>query len=337
MAAWHTARRGRGQRPIACSTRQFQLVLCLRLADVDEPGDAELVDDDAELVAPGLLLHRHGGGPAGGQLLPVAPQDVPVVAAQADPEARRGMIVAHVAGVVGGHHRICGVALKLAVHDLVSVRGVLAAEVSVCADGKGAAKHALVELKCLAGVAVEVEVRIQPGRHRLLLPPCDGGGRGPPPGPADRIVASQWCRGVPSRCRARRARCDRRARGRPPRRGGRSWWRAADHWSRRRERPIRRRARAQSFGTLAACASTAACCTRCTTTLRRPVPAFSSASSDVGWTTELRSPAGPSPVMPRFPCLPAHAGPNGLFRRNVADACLADVPDAGYGTHWADK
>jgi hypothetical protein len=31
-------------------------VLCLLLADVDEPGDAKLVDDNAELVAPGLLL-----------------------------------------------------------------------------------------------------------------------------------------------------------------------------------------------------------------------------------------------------------------------------------------
>jgi hypothetical protein len=42
----------------------LELVLCLRLADVDEPGDAELVDDNAELIAPGLLLHRHRGVPA---------------------------------------------------------------------------------------------------------------------------------------------------------------------------------------------------------------------------------------------------------------------------------
>src|SRR5262249_9772044 len=98
--------------------------LCLRLADVDEPGDAELVDDHAELVAPGLLLHRHRGVPAGGQLLPVAAQDVPIVAAQADSEARRGMIFPHVAGVVGSHDCVTGVGLKLAVHDLVSVRRV---------------------------------------------------------------------------------------------------------------------------------------------------------------------------------------------------------------------
>src|SRR5262249_31044557 len=46
--------------------------LCLRLADVDEPGDAKLVHDNTELVAPGLLLHRHRGVPADGQLVPVA-------------------------------------------------------------------------------------------------------------------------------------------------------------------------------------------------------------------------------------------------------------------------
>src|SRR5215470_9795613 len=95
--------------------------LGLRLADVDEPGDAKLVDDNAELVPPGLLLHRHRGVPAGGQLLPVAAQDVPVVAAQADPEARRRMIFTHVAGVVGSHDGVAGVVLNLAVHDLVSV------------------------------------------------------------------------------------------------------------------------------------------------------------------------------------------------------------------------
>src|SRR5215471_9628435 len=110
LAAWHkgTAR----QRAQADSLQRatVQLVLCLRLADVDEPGDAKLVDDNAELIAPGLLLHRHRSVPAGGQLLPVAAQDIPVVAAQADPEARRGMIFAHVAGVVGSHDRVASVA-----------------------------------------------------------------------------------------------------------------------------------------------------------------------------------------------------------------------------------
>src|SRR5690242_12252291 len=172
---------------IACSTRQFPLALCLRLADVDEPGDAELVDDNAELVAPGLLLHRHRGVPAGGQLLPVAAQADPVVAAQADPEARGGVIIAHVAGVVGSHDRVAGVGLQLAMHDPVSVRRVLAAEVSVGADVESAAKHAPVELQSLAGVAVEVEVRIQPRRHRLLLPPRD---RRDPPGPTSRTRRS---------------------------------------------------------------------------------------------------------------------------------------------------
>src|SRR5690349_21015375 len=161
--------------------------LCLRLADVDEPGDAKLVDDNAELVAPGLLLHRHRGVPAGGQLLPVAAQGVPVVAAQADPEARGRMVIPHVAGVVGSHDGVAGVGLQLAVHDLVSVGRILAAEVSVGADVKGAAKHAPVELQSLAGVAVEVEERIQPRRHRLLLQPLDGRA---PPGPAPRTRRS---------------------------------------------------------------------------------------------------------------------------------------------------
>jgi hypothetical protein len=53
----------------------------------------------------------------------------------------------------------------------------------------------------------------------------------------------------------------------------------------------------------------AACCTRCRTTLRRRAPVFSSASSHVGWTSELRSPAGPS-LGPSFPRLPAQTMPN---------------------------
>src|SRR5215472_18453467 len=77
LAAWHkgTAR----QRAQADSLQRatVQLVLCLRLADVDQPGDAKLVDGNAELIAPGLLLHRHRGVSAGGQLLPVAAQGVP--------------------------------------------------------------------------------------------------------------------------------------------------------------------------------------------------------------------------------------------------------------------
>src|SRR5579859_8131039 len=49
--------------------------LRLRRGDVDQPGGAELVDAHAELVAPDLLLQRHRGGAAGGQLLPVSVQD----------------------------------------------------------------------------------------------------------------------------------------------------------------------------------------------------------------------------------------------------------------------
>ena len=43
----------------------------LLVPDVDQPGDPELVGDHAELVAPGLLLHRHGDVATVRQLFPV--------------------------------------------------------------------------------------------------------------------------------------------------------------------------------------------------------------------------------------------------------------------------
>src|SRR5580704_5937849 len=98
--------------------------LRLRLGDVDQPGNAELVDAHAELVDPDLLLQRHGGGSARGQLLPVAVQRVAVVAGQAHRESGR-RVVFHVAGDVGGHDRVAGVGLQLAVHDPVGVGCVL--------------------------------------------------------------------------------------------------------------------------------------------------------------------------------------------------------------------
>jgi len=108
----------------------------------------------------------------------------------------------------------------------------------------------------------------------------------------DRRRQAMGRRRVPSRCRARRARCGPLAGCCRARRGAHSLRRAAGRRSRRHEPPIRRQARARSSRTEAACEAAAACCTRRTTTPRRPAPASSSASSDVGWTTELRSPAG---------------------------------------------
>ena len=69
----------------------------LRLGDVDQPGDAELVDAHAELVAPDLLGQGHRDGAADGELLEVLAQDG-VVAGQADREAGRRLVF-HVAGV----------------------------------------------------------------------------------------------------------------------------------------------------------------------------------------------------------------------------------------------
>ena len=119
------------------------------------------------------------------------------------------------------------------------------------------------------------------------------------------MTQATGCRQVPSRCPARRARCGPLAgccRARP---GARAFRRAAGRRSRRHEPPIRRQARARPSRTEAAGEAATACCTRRTTTLRRLAPASSSASSDVGWTTELRSRAGPFLVMPSFACLPA--------------------------------
>src|SRR5271169_6983207 len=99
---------------LSCTQR-----LRLRLGDVDQPGHAELVGAHAELVAPDLLLQRHRGGPAGGQLVPVAVQGV-VVAAEADRDPGRGLVL-HLAGDVGGHDRVAGVSLELPVHDPVGV------------------------------------------------------------------------------------------------------------------------------------------------------------------------------------------------------------------------
>ena len=119
------------------------------------------------------------------------------------------------------------------------------------------------------------------------------------------MTQAMGCRRIPSRCRARRARRGPPAGGCPAQRGvGSSRW-AAGRRSRRHEQPIRRRARARSSRTEAACGAAIACCTRYTTTLRRLLAAFSFASSDVEWTTELPSPAGFFLVMPSFARLPS--------------------------------
>jgi hypothetical protein len=101
--------------------------LDLRLADVHQPGDAEVVHALAELVAPDLLLQRHRDRAAGRQLLPVPAQPVPVVPGDADREAGR-RLVAHLAGDVGRHDRVAGLGLQHPVHDPVRVGRVLDAE-----------------------------------------------------------------------------------------------------------------------------------------------------------------------------------------------------------------
>src|SRR6185312_6902667 len=140
--------------------------LRLRLGDVDEPGDAELVDAHAELVAPDLLLQRHLGDSARGELLEVAAQHVAIVAGQAHREPGRGLVL-HVAGHVGNHERVAGAGLELPVHDLAGVGRVGRTHVAERHDVKLAAEHALVELQRLTGGAVEVEVWIQPRCHGL--------------------------------------------------------------------------------------------------------------------------------------------------------------------------
>src|SRR6266566_5344869 len=159
--------------------------LGLWLADVDQPRDAELVDAHAELIAPGLLLQRHRGRPAGGQLRPVVAQGV-VVVAEAHRETGHGLIF-HLAGYVGAHDRVTGVRLEHPMHDPIGVGRILGAELSEGAEAEVASEHAGVELQCLAGVAVEVEVRTQPRGHDLLLRPCAVTGHsGDPPASAGR-------------------------------------------------------------------------------------------------------------------------------------------------------
>ena len=94
-----------------------------RLADVDHPGDAELVVAHAELVAPHLLLERHGHRAAGGELGPVAAQLVAVVAAEADAIVFPGLVL-HPGRRVGGHQGEAAGGLEHAVHDLVGLRPV---------------------------------------------------------------------------------------------------------------------------------------------------------------------------------------------------------------------
>src|SRR5689334_5002526 len=152
--------------------------LRLWLGDVDQPGDAELVDAHAELVAPDLLLQRHLGDSARGQLLEVAAQHVAVVAGQAHREPGRGLVL-HVAGHVGNHERVAGAGLELPVHDLAGVGRVGRTHVAERHDVELAAEHALVELQRLTGGAVEVEVRIQPRGHGLLPEVSSMSGRYP--------------------------------------------------------------------------------------------------------------------------------------------------------------
>src|SRR3712207_3186928 len=63
--------------------------LGLLARDVHHPGNAELVGAHAELVAPHLLLQRHGDRARLGELLPVLLQVGRVVSAQADRDVSR--------------------------------------------------------------------------------------------------------------------------------------------------------------------------------------------------------------------------------------------------------
>src|SRR5918996_1299510 len=145
-------------------------LLCL--ADIDHPGDPELVDQLAELVAPHLLFQRHGHGPAHGELVPVPAQLVGVLAAQADRDVVAGLTI-DAGWRVRRHEREAAVGFELCVHDLVGDGRFGSAVLTECVQPEIAAEHALVELHRLLRVAVEHHVRVQTRTH-VHLP-----GRGP--------------------------------------------------------------------------------------------------------------------------------------------------------------
>src|SRR5918995_1287378 len=145
-------------------------LLCL--ADIDHPGDPELVDQLAELVAPHLLFQRHGHGPAHGELLPVAAQLVGVFAAQADRDVVAGLTI-DAGWRVRRHEREAAVGFELCVHDLVGEGRFGNAVLTEHVQPQIAAEHALVELHRLLRVAVEHHVRVQTRAHVHLH------GRGP--------------------------------------------------------------------------------------------------------------------------------------------------------------
>src|SRR4029453_6757072 len=94
------------------------LVSGLLLGDVDHPGNAESVHAHAELVTPHLLLQRDRYGAAVRQLLPVAPQLITVVPAEAHGDVVPGVAL-HPGRGVRSHEREPAGGLELAVHDLV--------------------------------------------------------------------------------------------------------------------------------------------------------------------------------------------------------------------------
>src|SRR5918994_6725649 len=137
-------------------------LLCL--ADIDHPGDPELVDQLTELVAPHLLLQRHGHGPAHGELLPVAAQLVGVFAAQADRDVVAGLTI-DAWWRVRRHERQAAVGFELCVHDLVGDGRFGSAVLTERVQPQIAAEHAPVELHRLLSVAVEHHVRVQTRAH----------------------------------------------------------------------------------------------------------------------------------------------------------------------------
>src|SRR5215212_9352263 len=141
----------------------------LLLGDVDHPGDAEPVDAHAELVAPHLLLQRHGHTAALGQLLPVAAQGVGVVAAEADGDVVTLVALRHPGRGVGGHQGEALVGLQLGMHDLVGLGRVGLPELAEGVDPQVAAEDVPVELHRLPGVAAEGKIRVERSGHHALL------------------------------------------------------------------------------------------------------------------------------------------------------------------------
>src|SRR5262245_29184532 len=150
------------------TTRREQGRSGLLLTDVHHPSDPELIQDHAELVAPGLLLQRHRYRAFAGQLVPVAVKFAGVIPGQADRDVVARLVL-HPGRGVGGHERVTARGLELGVHDLVRTRTVWRAEFAKGVQVQRAPQDLLVELHGFARVAVKADVGIETRGHRRLL------------------------------------------------------------------------------------------------------------------------------------------------------------------------